>query len=366
MTNLLQTDLMTARKDPYGNELVFKEELDGTRTVLLKLAVDNRYRNIGVLVDEEGVVEYRKVEDEHNRYFKMKAWTIHEDLVKQSDFVVYTTPFGTYTISSSEALKKGKYIRHTASSFENKIAVPIRDWVISASERKDDFLVRTFGYEWYDELKDELSKRYMVELSHRVAARRKVARVFPSSEDVFRAYRLTPFLDVKVVIIGQDPYHDGSANGLAFSIDDKSHKVPPSLANINKELETDIFNGVSLFKRVDLSNWAIQGVFLLNTTLTVESGAPGAHSNYGWQHFTTATIRRLLQRGKKPLVFMLWGKHAQDTFVPLIEKEGNGSNLILTAAHPSPFSADKGFFGCKHFSKCNNFLDITNQREIAW
>lgn len=360
------TDKVLNRTDSYGNELIFMDNENGWTDVKLRLAVDQRYRHIGVLTDHGEMREYRKREDEGNKYNKLKAWTVHEEMAKSADFIVYETDFATYTITSKEALKMGQQIRHRGSSFENKVAVPIRYWDIGVKDRKHVNLIRHFGYEWYDELKDELSKRYVAEISHRVAARRKVTTVYPAPEDMFRAFKLTPFNDVKVVIIGQDPYHDGSANGLAFSVNSDTMKIPPSLLNINKELEKDVFDGVNLFKRVDLSNWASQGVFLINTFLSVEAGKPGSHAAYGWDKFTAAAIRKLLLRPGKPIVFMLWGNHAQNTFKPIIEETGKGSHLILTAPHPSPFSADKGFFGCKHFSKCNSFLQVTNQRQIVW
>ena len=180
--------------------------------------------------------------------------------------------------------------------------------------------------------------------------------IFPPAEKIFRALELTSFDNLKVVIIGQDPYHTpGVPNGLAFSVN-KNQKLPPSLINIFRELESDL--GVKNYIG-DLSAWSRQGVLLLNTCLSVCAGLPASHSNIGWENFTNAAIEEIQK--KKNIIFLLWGKHAQQKKAFIQE-----DNFILEAAHPSPLSANNGFFGCNHFSKTNNLLTSLGSDPIDW
>jgi uracil-DNA glycosylase len=184
--------------------------------------------------------------------------------------------------------------------------------------------------------------------------------VYPTPSDVFNAFNLTPFNEVKVVILGQDPYHGANqAHGLSFSVQ-QGVAVPPSLKNIYKELQTDI-PGFNIPSHGDLSSWAKQGVLLLNATLTVRANEPGSHQKMGWEQFTDKAIKALSAE-KSGLVFILWGKYAQAK-ASLID---SSKHLILTAAHPSPFSAYNGFFGCKHFSKANAYLLSKGEKPINW
>lgn len=182
--------------------------------------------------------------------------------------------------------------------------------------------------------------------------------VYPSKEKVFNAFNFVPLKDVKVVIIGQDPYHiKGQADGLAFSCHNGTPQ--PSLKNIFKEISDDL--EISMSQSTDLTPWAKQGVLLLNTSLTVIEHKPASHSNELWHTFTREIVK-ILNEQNTPIVFMLWGNHAK-SFIPLLN---NPKHLILTANHPSPFSAYSGFFGCKHFSKCNKFLTDNNLPAIDW
>lgn len=184
--------------------------------------------------------------------------------------------------------------------------------------------------------------------------------IFPPGPQIFAAFEHTPFNKTKVVILGQDPYHGtGQAHGLCFSVN-KGVTVPPSLKNIYKELHTDIPN-FEMPNHGDLTAWADQGILLLNATLTVEKDKAGSHQGKGWEQFTDAVIR-LLSNEKQHLVFILWGKFAQSK-EPLIDST---KHLVLKAAHPSPFSAYNGFFGCKHFSQTNQFLTSHQLTPINW
>ena len=212
---------------------------------------------------------------------------------------------------------------------------------------------------WKEALRTEFEKEYFKELTHFVRGEYLSAKVFPPPKFIFNAFELTPFEAVKVVILGQDPYHgDGQAHGLCFSVPE-SIAMPPSLQNIYKEIVNDIGGGVP--KNGNLESWAKQGVLLLNATLTVRARTAGSHQGKGWEIFTDAVIRTLSDK-KEHLVFLLWGNYARKKN-ELINLE---KHLILEAAHPSPFSAQNGFFGCKHFSQANAYLCALGKGEIKW
>ncbi len=211
---------------------------------------------------------------------------------------------------------------------------------------------------WYDLLKDETEKQYFVTLQDFLRDERSKFDVYPEDDLVFNALNFVPYDKVKVVIIGQDPYHEpGQANGLSFSVSDPT-PLPPSLVNIFQEIKNDL--GYSPNSSGDLSRWAKQGVLLLNTTLTVRKHAAMSHQGKGWEQFTSKIIELLAKR-EQPMVFMLWGSHAGQ-FASQIPAR----HLVLRAPHPSPMSAYRGFFGCKHFSKCNQFLKLNGMQEIDW
>ncbi len=212
---------------------------------------------------------------------------------------------------------------------------------------------------WKEILAEEMEKDYYQQLQAFVQKRRAEVRVFPEEKNVFNALKLTPFESVKVVILGQDPYHGfGQAHGLSFSVQ-KGTPLPPSLKNIYKELQEDI--GGELPIEGDLSHWAKQGVLLLNTVLTVEEGNANSHKGMGWETLTNRLIESLNEL-KHPVIFILWGKPAQ-------EKEKlitNPNHVLLKAPHPSPLSAYRGFFGSKPFSKVNDILIQQGQTPICW
>ena len=212
---------------------------------------------------------------------------------------------------------------------------------------------------WNEILAEEMQKDYYQELQTFVQKRRAEVRVFPEEKNVFNALELTPFESVKVVILGQDPYHGfGQAHGLSFSVQ-KGTPLPPSLKNIYKELQEDI--GGELPTEGDLSHWAKQGVLLLNTVLTVEEGNANSHKGKGWERLTNRLIESLNEL-KHPVIFILWGKPAQDKEKLII----NPNHVILKAPHPSPLSAYRGFFGSKPFSRVNDILIQQGQTPIRW
>lgn len=217
---------------------------------------------------------------------------------------------------------------------------------------------------WQAVLQEELSKEYMQKLREFLDQEYAAgACVYPPHDLIFNAFNQTPFEKVKVLIVGQDPYHgEGQAHGLAFSVPE-GIKTPPSLKNIFKELQTDL--GVSVPTSGCLEKWAKQGVMLLNTTLTVRDGEPLSHVGQGWERFTDAVIAKLAAR-QDPVIFILWGKSAQLKVFQIQANSIKSSHLILQAAHPSPLSAHNGFLGCRHFSAVNQQLMKCGKNPISW
>ena len=212
---------------------------------------------------------------------------------------------------------------------------------------------------WYHALENEFSKDYWKSLTDTVRSYYKTKTIYPHPKKIFNAFDSTPLDKVKVVIIGQDPYHgSGQAHGLCFSVE-KDTKIPPSLRNIYKELNSDL--NVPVPSTGNLQSWADQGVLLLNTVLTVEATQANSHKGLGWETFTEAAIKAVVKESKN-VVFILWGRQAQ-AFSSYVAKH---DHCILSASHPSPLSAHNGFFGCKHFSKANEYLKLHNKEPINW
>jgi len=213
---------------------------------------------------------------------------------------------------------------------------------------------------WKKVLQKEFNEEYFLKLTEFVKLEYKKSTVYPPAKFIFNAFELTSFDKVKVVILGQDPYHgENQANGLAFSVNDEI-KTPPSLVNIYKEIESDL-GQKSINKNGNLENWAKQGVLMLNATLTVKADMAGSHQNKGWEKFTDAVIK-ILSEQKENLVFILWGNYAQ--------KKGSiiddSKHLVIKSVHPSPLSAYNGFFGSKPFSQTNAYLIFNNKEPINW
>jgi uracil-DNA glycosylase len=213
---------------------------------------------------------------------------------------------------------------------------------------------------WKKILKDEFTKDYFLQIVTFIKTEKSAGKIiYPPGSLMFNAFYKTPFHNVKIVLLGQDPYHNpGQAQGLSFSVPNGIQK-PPSLINIYKELQSDL--GIAPSVNGNLEKWSEQGVLLLNASLTVRKNEPGSHSKIGWIEFTDAVIKKISEE-KAGVVFLLWGKFAQDKQALIDETKHH----VLKAAHPSPFSADKGFFGCKHFSKANEYLMQEGLQPIDW
>lgn len=214
---------------------------------------------------------------------------------------------------------------------------------------------------WHEALKEEIDRPYVKELKDFLGGEKKEGQIiYPPDPLVFHAFGYTPYEKVKVVIMGQDPYHGpGQAHGMSFSVP-CGVPAPPSLKNIFKEIEDDLH--IPPPQTGCLASWAKQGVLLLNATLTVRAGQPKSHYGKGWERFTDAVIAKLAER-KDPIVFLLWGKSAKEKCAHLL---AHTHHVVLTAAHPSPYSAHDGFFGCRHFSKANRHLEEWGKEPIDW
>lgn len=217
----------------------------------------------------------------------------------------------------------------------------------------------TIGNEWDDYISGEFEKEYYITLREKLSEEYRTRTVYPAKENIFNALKFTPYSKVKVLLLGQDPYHGaGQAHGLAFSVQ-KGVAKPPSLLNIFQELSTDL--GVVPPSHGCLTDWTTQGVMLLNTVLTVREGEANSHKNLGWTTFTDKIIETLNAR-EDPVIFLLWGRNAADK-LPLIT---GSQHFVLSAAHPSPLSASRGFFGCRHFSKVNEILTRLGKEPVNW
>ena len=223
---------------------------------------------------------------------------------------------------------------------------------------KENIMVN-LGNDWDSVLSEEFTKEYYLKIRKFLKTEYRTQVIFPPMFDIFNALKYTSYQGTRVVILGQDPYHElGQAHGLSFSVK-KGIKIPPSLVNIYKELKTDI--GMEIPSHGELTSWAKQGVLLLNATLTVRQGQANSHQNIGWSIFTDAVIKKLNER-TEPLVFILWGGNARSKKKYITNK----SHLIIESAHPSPLSAYNGFFGSRPFSRTNEFLKAHNQSTINW
>lgn len=214
--------------------------------------------------------------------------------------------------------------------------------------------------DWLPALKEEFSKDYYKKLYNFVREEYSTHVVYPPAEDIFNALHFTPLEKVKVLILGQDPYHNvNQAHGLSFSVLPQQKDIPPSLQNIYKELHDDL--GCQIANNGYLKKWADQGVLMLNTVLTVRAHQANSHQGHGWEQFTDAIIKKVNEQDR-PIVYMLWGNPAQRK-IPMLD---NPKHLILKAPHPSPLSAYRGFFGCRHFSQANSFLEENGVEPIDW
>lgn len=341
---------------------------------------------LGHIMIGENNLLYHRFDDEKNIFtnifVKTDSWGVDYAIFKVVDLIVYETLTHLYKIPKVRALEFGAINKYDK---ETKIYIPIKYWdkrhkgVDKVEERRRNLL----GDSWYEVLKPVINSEYMSTLGNYLRGRRKVAKVYPDEEDIFRAFKLTSFEQTKVVIIGQDPYNDGSASGVAFAFKGvPNYQGAKSLHVIYNEVERDIYSGFNLDTDFTLEPWAEQGVLLLNTHLTVEHGKALSHQMIGWKRFTKIVLYELI-KDQSPKVFMLWGSNAQSLYeevvTTMLEKKIKiPSHLILKAKHPAAdlYNADvlgnvvvdypRTFSGCKHFSQANEYLKKNNRKQIKW
>ena len=354
--------------DSFNNKLVIEKQ--PPFQVFIQQANENRNRMVGYLEpDENGMFTYKKHEKEEDIYRKTKAWSIHSRILDFAQNIEYITNTAVYTISTQDArIKSGKMIYKNAS-YTEKIYVPIKEWKIEFKDSYNQALYNRLGYEWWSEIKYIFKTDRMKEIGSWLLKRRQTHTVYPPKEEVFNAFKSCDISKTKVVIVGQDPYHNGSAHGLAFSI--KQGSTPVSLRNILKEVQDDYYANNFAFKSAhstNLSRWCNQGVLLLNKTLTVDKGHANSHKKY-WEGFIQLVINTLIdfkEARKQPLVFILWGKEAQSV---LPEKYNEEYIHVIKSAHPAAEAysgGNSGFFGSKPFTKCNKFLNDRGEYPISW
>jgi len=328
-----------------------------------------------VMVAERNLL-YHKYEIETNIFRNTNSWTINYTVFKHVDLVIYETLTYSYRITKTRALEFGEIANFSRT--ETKINVPLIYWekrrlLIDPVEQRKRNLI---GDSWYDLLKNVFNSEHMSKIGRYLKERRGLTIVYPDEENVFRAFKSTHVKQVKVVILGLDPYIDGSANGLAFGFKGDSTKKPAKSLNvIFKEIERDCHNGLHLDFDNTLNEWANQGVLLLNTILTVERGKTKSHSEIGWQRFTKYVLGQMVL-DMSPKVFMLWGNDAVNLFGSL--DVSNDAHLILKSRHPAAdlYNVDQmdittpnyptTFAGNKHFSQANAFLKKFKRKQIQW
>ncbi len=356
--------------DNYNNKLLINKA--SPYSIKLHQGNENRIRDLGFLVQATPeTVVYKKHEKESDIYRKTKAWSIHARILDFANEIEYETSNAIYRIKTQDAKIRAGRMVYKNASYTSKVYIPIKYWKVEYKNPSNQKLYEYLGYEWYSEVRDLFDKDYMKSIGQTVTALRSKNCVYPVKEEVFNAFKHCNFLDTSVVIIGQDPYHDGSAHGLAFSIREGQTKVPPSLRNILKEVQDDYYSGNFAFKSAHsptLTRWSEQGVLLLNKTLTVNKGKANSHSNLGWEKFTRAVIDKLIVckvAAKKPIVFILWGKESQK----LAPTQESDYIKVIKAPHPAAevYAGGKaGFFGSKPFTQCNEFLEKFSTQEIVW
>lgn len=356
--------------DNYNNKLLINKA--SPYSIKLHQGNENRIRDLGFLVQATPeTVVYKKHEKESDIYRKTKAWSIHARILDFANEIEYETSNAIYRIKTQDAKIRAGRMVYKNASYTSKVYIPIKYWKVEYKNPSNQKLYEYLGYEWYSEVRDLFDKDYMKSIGQTVTALRSKNCVYPVKEEVFNAFKHCNFLDTSVVIIGQDPYHDGSAHGLAFSIREGQTKVPPSLRNILKEVQDDYYSGNFAFKSAHsptLTRWSEQGVLLLNKTLTVNKGKANSHSNLGWEKFTRAVIDKLIVckvAAKKPIVFILWGKESQK----LAPTQESDYIKVIKAPHPAAevYAGGKaGFFGSKPFTQCNEFLEKFRAQEIVW
>jgi uracil-DNA glycosylase len=336
--------------DLTGRVLTVKDDLS------LELTEKGRILDLGrIQTEPDGSVSYYKKEKEENIFRKYNAWTVLEIIGTRVNKIIYETDTTVYTLTGIKTMNCKIWGIH---ELDRKLVIPLDLWRKEYKNTKMQRRLELFGHEWYGLLREHIDSDWFSEIGKYVAQRRKQTVVFPDKDRVFRVFGLEPE-KVKVLVLGQDPYYNSLADGLAFS-SNNPEVVPESLKNIFKEIESSL-DTLILDPDPSLDRWHEQGVFLLNTCLTVEAGVPLSHSKIGWERFTTEVVRTI-NTFEKPVVYLLWGNHARG-FAKYIT---NPMHKVIETVHPSPLSAHRGFLGSGCFVQCNEYLKQHGLTEIDW
>lgn len=356
----------------FGNEIISNRDSENNiwaitdNTVTLKLAREGFVRKLGIIVEERFIVYRDKAK---HLFHKTNSYGFNYDVIldleriKGIKYVDLYDDAGLFRLSIEQIKRDGEFLFFKEKGFEKQLFVPIdKIYKYNLELPEDKNRINLLGNEWFHKLKAEFHKPYWKELGMYVAKQRQVIDVYPEPEDVFAAYKNTPYSKVKVVIIGQDPYYNpGIADGLAFSCK-MPHYVPPSLEKIYEGMESDIHNGLFLDNNPSLMYLALQGVLLINPILTVEYKQPGSHKGAGWEHFTDRVLA-VLKEHDRDLVFMLWGGDAR-AYKPQVQ---NSRHLILEAEHPAYAHRQARKWDNKEcFKKANSFLTAKGYGTINW
>lgn len=400
MKSAQKLELLLNAVDKNGKKLIYKPD-DESRVYL---DIDGNIRCLGRILFGEGNIYYHKMEDERNIFRKTQSWSINYSILPHIDLVHYESSSHDYLITRERALEFGEFF-HFQDTTELKVYVPLIYWETRhkglANVYPQEFKDRNaIGDSWYNRVKDVFTSPLVKGIKTFLKAERDRVVVYPKGERVFYAFKLCTFEHTKVVILGQDPYHDGTANGLAFGyLDGATRPYDKSLDIIYKEIERTVYNGFHLDHDFTLEPWAKQGVLLINCALTVEKGKRLSHSasennptGIGWERFTKSILYELM-KDKTPKVFVLWGgvakkqfKAVKDVFDKKLKEGGlfdtelhsEFPHLVLDAPHPAFDLRNKNqfgevtpsypttFTGCDHFRKINEFLKQNKRKEIKW
>lgn len=366
-------DVLTPDKiggtDPYGTRYEFRQSSEFNAVDVYLTPKDGKTRVLGQIVSTDHGYLYDKQEDETTGIMNLGfCWSVPEFIADKVKFIRYTGKYAVYTITAEKAKAKAQNIQTSLKGWDRKIYVPITEWRVEFKDPFQKSLTPLMGLDWNILLTPYVTHPDFKALLGKLGRlKAQGIQMFPASADLFKAFKLCPIGNVKCVILGQDPYYSlpGQATGLAFGCGvEMSHSLRNILRELNDDLGEDLDS--SLFEKepfdISLEQWAKQGVLLLNTSLTVQKNKPGSHAGFGWDRLLVIPALKEYQKRSKYPTFLLWGAHAKSVY----ERIKSDKDFTVISAHPSPLSADKGFFGSRPFSKLNKYLLLHKQKQVFW
>jgi uracil-DNA glycosylase len=336
------------------------EEKENRLLIFFKQADEKRTRQVGeILVDGENEFTYYKMEDESQIFNKNNGWSVMKIIAKEVGEIIYETPLAKYSISRKDAFEQADQYGWDPIGLGKKLFIPVRFWTVQWKDKKLQKNVERMGYSWARKIGDEFDKNYMRELSQRLYQRSRVTQIYPDLKELFTAFKLTPFDQVKVCVIGDEPYQDEKATGLAYSYPGEHTSYPKEIEHILLAVENDVYEDqLMLDPNRDLTRWAEQGVLLLNSSLSAEYNKPGLHKQGDlWKQFIQRVISELDKRSS-PTIFLLFGEEAWQ-YEGMID---HNKNLVIREKDPKTYK----FGESKPFSKTNEFLKDARIQQIHW